>query len=58
MTWDMVHDEHMTLTKQSGTIGDIVGTWTGTGPDVKSNSYTMTLNSNNTFSIVGNIVGC
>jgi hypothetical protein len=53
MTWP---NDDMTWTRPSGTAGDIVGTWTST--DGEGNSYTLTLNANNTVSVVGVIVQC
>jgi hypothetical protein len=45
----------MTWTRSSGIAGDVVGTWTSTDT---TGTYTLTLNSNGTVSLVGNIVSC
>jgi hypothetical protein len=44
----------MTWTRDSGTAGDITGTWTAVDPTY--NSYQLTINSNGSWSLVGNII--
>jgi len=59
MTWtdpDPEDSFQIILTRSSGTSGDIVGTWNFSK---KENSFSVTINSDRSFTIVGNIVqGC
>ncbi len=54
MTWP---NDGMTWSRPSGTANDIVGTWTSSD-STGGNSYTLTVNANGTFSLVGVIVSC
>jgi len=53
MTWPY---SGMTWSRPGGTANDIVGTWTSS--DSVGNSYTLTINADGTFSMVGVIVLC
>ena len=53
--WDPDENYQIICTRDTGTFGDIRGTWTFTSG---VNTYSMTLNSDNSFIITGNIVQC
>jgi hypothetical protein len=52
LTWA---NDNMVWTRPSGTAGNIVGTWYGFDPST-GNTYTLTINSNNTMSVTANVV--
>lgn len=54
MIWS---NDDMTWTRSSGTADDIVGTWAASD-SLTGNSWTLTFNTNGTFSVVGIIVTC
>ncbi|WP_136810277.1 hypothetical protein [Desulfosediminicola flagellatus] len=56
MTWDMAPGEgQMELFRESGVAGIITGTWR---MEDKGNIYTVTINNDGTFTIVGQIYQC
>ena len=62
MTWyephspiDYEDNDNITWSRSSGISGDIIGTW---NTSVRQNSYSVTVNSDGSFTIVGNIVQC
>jgi hypothetical protein len=56
MIWDE-DGEQMTWTRESGTSGDILGTWESSD-DETGNSWEITFGSDGSFSVVGSIVQC
>jgi len=58
MIWDDEDPEgQRTWTRESGTSGDIVGTWESSNGET-GNSWEATFESNGSFSVVGSIVQC
>lgn len=57
MIWDFGDGEQMTWTRDSGTSGDIVGTWESSDNET-GNSWEGTFESNSSFSMTGQIVQC